>query len=471
MKRPVRSSILILIGLGLISTTFIDLNNLFSYSGMTPPNYINKDNGPATDDALVTLGRVLFYDTQLSANNTVSCASCHQQAFAFSDPAQQSIGLHGGLTGRHSMRLINARYSDEVRFFWDERAPSLEVQATQPIQDHIEMGFSGANGDPTFNDLIARLDTISYYDELFLFVFGDSVITEARMQNALAQFVRSIQSFDSRYDVGLAAANGNLNAPFNNFTAEENDGKRMFMAPPGANIPGGLTGAGCQGCHRAPEFDIVPNAQNNGIIGVAGNPNAIDLNNTRSPSLRDLVNSSGGSNGPFMHDGSLATLLDVINHYDEIPNDPANTNLDNRLRGGPGPGNQDLNLTQAQKDALVAFLETLSGTNVYTAEQWSNPFDTLGYLDLVLIAGTEILLEDTGITHLYNPTEGNVQIEHTSGDYEVEIQDASGNTYKVIEFCDGFNTVDIAQLPSGLYFLHIQDLLNGASASQTILKQ
>jgi len=94
-----------------------------------------------------TLGRVLFYDKQLSANGAIACASCHKQEFAFSDTAQQSVGLNGGLTGRHSMRLVNSRFADEVRFFWDERASSLEDQTTQPIQDHVEMGFSGENGN------------------------------------------------------------------------------------------------------------------------------------------------------------------------------------------------------------------------------------------------------------------------------------------------------------------------------------
>ena len=347
--------------------------NYFNYANQNIPAYITKDNTGANTitNEIATLGRVLFYDKSLSENNTISCASCHQQSHAFSDGDVQSVGRDGGLTGRHSMRLINSRFADEVRFFWDERATSLENQTTQPIRDHVEMGFSGTDGDPSFDDLISRMTEIAYYPQLFTDAFGDATITENRMQLALAQFVRSIQSFDSRFDAGLAAVGANnINQDFPNFTAVENLGKRIFLDPP----PNG--GAGCAGCHRAPEFDIAPNSLNNGIIGVAGNLNDIDLTNTRSPSLRDVFTADGLTNGPFMHDGSLNTLLDVINHYDQIPVNNQNTNLDPRLSGPPGmPGNQVLNLSDDEKNALVAFLRTLSGTDVYTNEKWSDPFD------------------------------------------------------------------------------------------------
>lgn len=345
----------------------------FNYANQAVPNYITKDNSGnnAITDAGATLGRVLFYDVALSTNNTVSCASCHQQSHAFSDGDVQSTGRDGGLTGRHSMRLVNSRFANEVRFFWDERANSLEAQTTQPIQDHVEMGFSGSNGDPDFNDLLNKLAAISYYPDLFTAAFGDDAITEARMQIALAQFVRSIQSFDSRFDNGLAAVGpANVNQDFPNFTAQENLGKRLFLDPPN------LGGGGCAGCHRVPEMDIDPNSLNNGVIGVAGNGAEVDLTNTRSPSLRDVARSDGSLNGPFMHDGSKTTLLAVVEHYNSIPLNAANTNLDNRLTGPPGsPNNQELNLTDAEKQALVAFLLTLSGNAVYTDARWSDPFE------------------------------------------------------------------------------------------------
>ena len=222
----------------------VDFNNLPNYSNQTIPNYITKDNtlGNNITNQGATLGRILFYDNQLSSNNTISCASCHKQEFAFSDNSQVSSGVNG-VTGRHSMRLVNARFSDEFNFFWDERATSLELQTTMPIKDHVEMGFSGENGNQNFDDLISKLEDTEYYPALFNFAFGSEDITEIRIQNALAQFVRSIQSFDSKYDEGRSLVN-NDGQPFTNFTDEENLGKQLFLVPPQFNNQGIRTNGG-----------------------------------------------------------------------------------------------------------------------------------------------------------------------------------------------------------------------------------
>lgn len=354
----------------------LDLTALHNYANQPIPTYITRNNTPADNpitNAGATLGRVLFYDKRLSRNNTVACASCHQQENGFSDLATASTGV-AGTTGRHAMRLINARFAQEVRFFWDERATSLEDQTTRPIKDHGEMGFSGTSGDPAFADLLIKLSAIPEYRVLFALTFGTPAIDETRIQHAIAQFVRSIQSFDSRYDAGRAVA-GADGPPFPNFTASENSGKQLFLAPPG---PGG--GAGCAGCHRPPEFDIDPASRNNGVItSLSG---GTDLTNTRSPSLRDLAGPDGLPNGGLMHDGSFTTLEQVIAHYNAIPAD--NTNLDQRLRR-PGGGLQNLNLTLQQRNDLVAFVRTLTGSNVYTDAKWSNPFNAQGELTLIVL--------------------------------------------------------------------------------------
>ena len=350
----------------------IDFNDLNNYENQDIPDYIQEDNSPngnQISDEGATLGRILFYDNKMSENNSVACASCHKQAFAFGDNEIVSIGANG-LTGRHSMRLINARFGDETNFFWDERANSLEAQTTMPIRDHAEMGFSGENGAPDFDDLINRLEAIEYYPELFTRAFGTEVITEARIQNALAQFIRSIQSFDSKYDEGRAVVNSQ-NQPFPNFTDQENLGKQLFMQPPnfdnqGVRIDGGF---GCAGCHSAPEFSIASNSRNNGVIGVFGS-NDIDITITRSPTLRDVIGLNGQSNGALFHDGSALTLLDVLAHYNDIETN--NPDLDNRLRPGNNP--QQLEMTPDQMNAVVTFLETLTGEDVYSNEKWSNPF-------------------------------------------------------------------------------------------------
>jgi cytochrome c peroxidase len=352
----------------------VDLTKLANYANQSKPVYITRTNTPTNNritDAGATLGRVLFYDKRLSRNSTISCASCHQQANAFGDTATASTGVDG-TTGRHSMRLINAGFASEPRFFWDERAATLEIQTTQPIRDHVEMGFSGSNGDPAFADLVTRLTAIPEYRVLFAMTFGTPTITETRIQNSLAQFVRSIQSFDSKYDAGRAQALDNQNFP--NFTNQENAGKALFLNPPGQG------GAGCAGCHTPPEFSIDPNSLNNGVIAAIGG--GTDLTNTRSPSLRDMVGPNGKSNGAFMHHGGHATIADVINHYNLIPGN--NANLDPRLRR-PGGNVQSLNLTQQQKDQLAAFLRTLTGSNVYTDVKWSNPFTAANELSLIIL--------------------------------------------------------------------------------------
>lgn len=361
-----------------IKTAFgiaIDPINLENYANQIKPVYIVKTNVSANSitDKTATLGRVLFYDKNLSINNTISCASCHKQNFAFGDTAVVSEGVEGGLTIRHSMRLINTRFANEAKFFWNERAANLMAQTSIPIQDHLEMGFSGTGGRGNLNTLTSKLSTINYYKELFKFTFGDTVVTENRIQTSLASFINSIQSFDSKYDIGRAQVN-NDNQPFPNFTAQENQGKNLFITAPVFNAAGLRTtgGLGCNACHNAPEFDIDPNTLNNGIIGIANSSTGIDITNTRASSLRDITNAAGVVNTPMMHTGVLRSLRAVINHYNTINLNPRNTNLDPRLR--PGGNGQNLNATEAEIAAVTAFMQTLGGTNVYVNKKWSNPF-------------------------------------------------------------------------------------------------
>ena len=392
----------------------------------------------------------------------MACASCHQQAFAFSDPLITSLGLNGENTGRHSMRLINSRFANEVKFFWDERAVSLEDQVTQPIQDHVEMGFSGTDGAPGFDDLLLKLSAIDYYQTLFEFAFGDALIDEDRIQKALAQFVRSIQSFDAKFDNGFVQVS-NVNAPFPNYTSQENLGKQLFLAPPNNG------GAGCAGCHAPPEFDIDPNTLNNGIIGVAGTVSEIDLFNTRSPSLRDIANPDGGLNGPLMHDGSLTTLIEVINHYNEIPDNSANTNLDNRLK--PGGNTQMLNLSTAEKEAIVAFLETLTGIDVYTNEKWSNPFDSSENITLtgsVLSTQKEIFGKEINVYP--NPIKDELNIKLEKGNYTISIFNINGKeVFK--KAIDDFETFSLSFLNKGIYLLKVKDLVTHKTFSKKFVKE
>lgn len=438
-NRFLKLSIILAFGLILSSAT-IDLNHLFNYANQDIPDYVIQDNSGNNpiNNKTATLGRVLFYDKKLSSNGSIACASCHIQEHAFGDPNVQSQGVNG-LTGRHSMRLVNARFSNENSFFWDERAETLEEQTTQPLRDHIEMGFSGTNGDPTFDDLINYLQSIDYYNTLFEFAYGDSQITENRIQLALAQFIRSIQSFDSRFDQGLVLVNY-ANEPFPNFTSQENRGKDLFL-----NI-------GCADCHIPSGFALHISSFNNGVITVAGMPGEIDITNIRAPSLRDLAKPDGTLNGPFMHDGSFATLLEVINHYNHIPNNPENTNLDTRLRD-PNGEPQQLNLTEGEKHDLVAFLKTLGGSDIYINEKWSNPFEPDGSIKIIE-EGLTIYEERTTptISIFPNPIINTATIETNLGEFKLSIYSITGSLLFEKEAFSR-TEIDLTSLSKGLYFV------------------
>ena len=452
------------------SAGVIDLNNLENYANQPVPNYINKDNTPPNNqisDAEATLGRVLFYDKKISVNNTIACASCHQQAFAFSDTAMASTGVNG-TTGRHSMRLINARFANEAKFFWDERAASLEAQTTMPIQDHAEMGFSGENGDPVLDSLLTKLMNIDYYNDLFTFAYGDSIVTETRMQRAMAQFIRSIQSFDSKYDAGRSQV-PNDPAPFPNFTLQENQGKQLFLAPPvfdpnGNRIAGG---AGCAGCHAPPEFDIDPNTRNNGEVAKIGG--GTDFTNTRTPSLRDMADENGSVNGGMMHNASKNSLLAVVNHYNQIQIVAGNNLIDPRLTPNGNP--QNLNLSEQEKQQLVAFMRTLTGSDVYSNPKWSNPFDSDGNLTVILPNITAIdpvsdqLPSQIELAQNYpNPFNPTTTIRYAipeSAPVKLTVFDVRGKI--VAELVNAFQNAgeyetvfDAGFLASGIYFYRIQ---------------
>jgi len=202
----------------------------------------------------------------------------------------------------------------------------------------------------------------------------------------LAQFIRSIQSFDSKFDAGLAEVNGDINADFPNFSQQENDGKDLFLNASifdanGDRIGGGLR---CAECHHGAEFSILPHLTgHNGVITVANMPGAIDTSVRKAPTLRDIFSPEEAGvqteNGPFMHDGSLATFADVLTHYSDI--DPNTNGLDFRLTRGK------LTMSASERDALTAFVKTLSGKEVYTNNRWSDPFaadETLTLVDVLL---------------------------------------------------------------------------------------
>ena len=313
---------------------------------------IATDNTPATNpttNAGATLGRVLFYDVRLSANDKVACASCHLQAFAFGDTARLSSGFKGGFTKRHAMGLANARFYQRGKFFWDERAASLEAQTLMPIQDTTEMGM-------TLTGLVTKLSTSHFYPALFQAAFGTTDITSDRISRALAQFVRSMTSSQSKFDLAFAGQLGPGGPNFAAvFTDQEALGEQLFTGR-----------AGCARCHST-NAQVSDDIHNNGL-DAAPTDDGAGGGRFKAPSLRNIA-----VRAPYMHDGRFTTLAQVIAHYDNgiVPS----PNLDQRLRG-PNGQPQRLGLTPGERAALVAYLGTLTDSTLITARKFSNPFTT-----------------------------------------------------------------------------------------------
>jgi cytochrome c peroxidase len=284
---------------------------------------------------------VLFYDSRLSANDTTACASCHLQRHAFADPKRFSVGFAGRLTDRHAPNLTGLRYNIRARFFWDERGGNLEDMVLLPILSSIEMGMD-------LSSLPGKLGHIDDYPALFRRAFGDPAVTERRIALALAQFLRSLVSYRSRYDQGIAHASSVM-APFANFTRQENHGKALFVRS-------------CARCHLPGEehdfFGRVPGDNRAGAPARADGGlgdvtlNAQDFGVFKSPSLRNVAVA-----GPYMHDGSLATLDEVIDHY-------------SRNAAPQAP----LRFTDSEKRALVAFMHTLTDHDFLHDPRFSDPF-------------------------------------------------------------------------------------------------
>lgn len=350
---------------GVAKLTTIDFSRVANYSRPELPAYFNAavaalDNSPAAsavDDKIATLGRVLFYDLRLSTNDRASCASCHQQALGFTDAMRFSNGIsNAATTDFHAMRLGNLRYWKPGTMFWDRRAASVEAQTSHPFHSLVEMGWGGAAGG--FDALTRKMDKTDHYPALFRWAYGSATIDEPRIQRALAQFVRAMVTSSSKWDESYArvysptAPDRALATDLPNFSFQENHGRHLFMT----GVAQG--GAGCSACHMPPTFALNADARSNGL-------DAGEKRLFKAPSLRNV-----GLTGPYMHDGRFDTLAQVVDHYDRgVQNGPA---LDDRLRQGGNP--QRLRLSAVDRDALVAFLMTLSDRNFTSDPRFSDPF-------------------------------------------------------------------------------------------------
>jgi cytochrome c peroxidase len=343
--------------------------------------YLDLPSDPYTytssgDNNLPTLGRVLFYDRQLSINNSVSCSSCHKQALAFADNTALSKGFDNRLTTRNSMPIQNIggffftgngfdNFADSLTFidggfffgsqtlFWDGRENNLNTMVLRPIINHVEMGIDD------LDKLAAKLQNVPYYKDLFLKAFGTEEVSTDRISAALSSFIMSISAQNTKLD---KVARGEAQ-----FTALENKGQQLFVDT-----------YECNACHQVgnphgyvlagtfANIGLDPAYDDNGVEHVTGNSR--DAGKFKIPSLRNVL-----LTGPYMHDGRFGTLEEVFEHYSSGIED--HPNLDFRLRDRSGSP-LALNISSQDKQAIVAFLGTLTDYDMLADPKFSNPFKT-----------------------------------------------------------------------------------------------
>jgi cytochrome c peroxidase len=287
----------------------------------------------ATDNlmtpAKVELGKALFFDPRLSGNGTVSCATCHNPGLGWSDGLKTGVGINGALLGRATPTILNVAYN--TQFMWDGRKKSLEDQALGPMKTPEEMRTD-------FAAAVHLLGSIDGYTTMFKKAFPGEPIGEETIAKAIAAFERTVVSKDSRFDLWLA---GDRKA----ITAQEYRGYQVFNDANRGN---------CATCHGGANF--TDNGYHN--IGLQMSDGKADEGRFKikaiaamkgafkTPTLRDVALTA-----PYFHDGSAATLMDVVEHYNRGGDDKTNLSKDMR----------PLNLTSAEKTDLVAFLNALNG--------------------------------------------------------------------------------------------------------------
>lgn len=323
------------------------------------PFYFSTKTAPADNPTTkegIELGRMLFYEKMLSGNNTISCATCHQQQYAFTDGKAFSTGIDGIQGKRSAMAVQNMMWVSKL--FWDGRANSLEQQALMPIQDPIEMHQS-------LGQAVSKIQNSARYKDKFFYAFGSDTVTSERIAKAIAQFERTLISANSKYDKYLRGEY--------TLTAQEDRGMQLFFTHPIPDAP--LRGGNCGDCHGGYMISL-DGFHNNGLDQfptdsgrgkVTGN--SFDNFKMRAPSLRNIELTA-----PYMHDGRFATLEEVLSHYNEHIN-TSSPNIDPLVVSATNEvGGTTLMLTAQEKADIISFLKLLTDTEFVTNPEHSDPF-------------------------------------------------------------------------------------------------
>ncbi len=320
------------------------------------PDMIIPADNPMTVEG-IELGRFLFYEKRLSGDNTQSCASCHLPSASFSDPNQYSTGIDGIQGTRHSMALVNLGWEDF--FFWDGRKTTLETQILEPVPNPVEMHQS-------WKRTVEKLNADVNYRNRFFKAFGEEGIDSTKATKAIAQFIRTLISGESKFDVmykyeNNLSLNSSEQAILQTVDVEEWAGYDLFKS---------LNGADCFHCHNGPLMRVkkfsnnglMPNSfDDKGRAGVTNNPE--DNYKFKVPTLRNIALTA-----PYMHDGRFATLDEVIEHYSSgIHMSPT---IDPLIEFGSQGGVQ---LDAQEKYLLKKFLLTLTDQKFVLNPNFQDP--------------------------------------------------------------------------------------------------
>ncbi len=331
------------------------------------PFYFDLDPDNPFSDEGVDLGRHLFYEKGLSADQSISCASCHQQKLAFTDGLAKSIGVGGAEVERSSMAVQNLLWGKN--FLWDGKANSLREQSLMPIIHPKEMGN-------TLEGMVSWLEQSDFYKEKFGRAFENGKIDEANTARALAQFIKTIISKDSKYDKYITEQV--------TLTDSEERGRKLFYTHPIALA--NIRGANCGDCHAGnlqmgTPIDYFGYANNgleddmsleSGLAAITGND--LDKGKFKTVSLRNIALTA-----PYMHDGRFNTLEEVVDNYNDHIKKSSTLDIlileGTNLKTPPSDGSIKLGLTDEEKADLIAFLHTLTDESFTTNPAYSNPFE------------------------------------------------------------------------------------------------
>lgn len=385
-----------------------------------PPYYTDAIDTiilPRITNTKATLGRVLFYDEKLSANENMSCSSCHLQSNSFADKHAKSTGQTVD-TKRNSMHLNDLAWSNNDFFFWDLRHNDLSKSLSLPLKEENELGAN-------INDVILKLENTDYYPQLFRDAYGTSDISEEKITEAIADFIASINSFNSRFD-----QEGRDEIEF---TADEKKGGDLFNRD-------------CSSCHTQGQNRMLSglNIKTKSELSYNGYPDSNgDKGATNNiTSLQPLFKISTLRNleltAPYMHDGGIPDLDSLINFYSDGIQEGHSSFIK--------PGG--FKYSKEDKKHLKSFLLTLTDHTMAEEVKWSNPFG--------LVSGTQDLQANISIRP--NPVSEVAEItidEYSGTRKDISIIDIQGKVVFSDYFTGDNYTISRSNLSQGMYIVRI----------------